>query len=91
MSLYPAVSKVFYITRTHSQMACILRQFNFLKETYNVKFALQQSKKGLCGNPAVLRKGRYYDYERFDHLCMEAVKIGDEKAFKRVQLSNSAP
>lgn len=90
MSLYPVIRKVFYVTRTHSQMACTLKQFNSLKETYNVKFTLQQSKKGFCGNPEVLKKGHYDDYERFENLCMEAVKVGDEKAFNSPQLSNSA-
>jgi Rad3-related DNA helicase len=86
--LYPVVHKVFYLTRTHSQMACIVKQFNSLKDAYNVKFALQQSKKGLCGNPAVLKKGRYYDYEKFDDLCAEATDRGSEKAFRCLNSSS---
>lgn len=49
-------------------MDCIVKQVEELG--YNeVKFALKQSKKGLCGNPKIMELAKYCSYDDFEYIC----------------------
>jgi Rad3-related DNA helicase len=77
------VRRVFYLTRTHSQMECIVKQFEELGYG-RVGFALKQSKKGLCGNEEILELAKHCNYEDFEKIC-DMAKLHSQEEEEEVQ------
>ena len=61
------IERVYYLTRTHTQMNGIIAEIK--KTSYNPKFVIAQSKKSLCVHESAIRVGQDMGVEEFNELC----------------------